>query len=134
MKNALLFLILLFVLSNISLASDCADKVKTYHQQQFEETYLKSQDLFFDMFINRENLLHHIFAYPEAAFGNLANINDNFIAYKMVRRAKKNGLTEADLLSVYEESLSSGELCKRLGEKYINPRKIRSFIYNKLDI
>jgi hypothetical protein len=116
------------------MSSECENKVIQFHQDNYKRTYEQAGDVFFEYFIQRENMLHHTFAYPEIAFNHLAEDDQNYIAAKMIKKAAKRGLTSQDIVKAYRDSLASGELCQALGEKYKRPRRIRAFIFKKLKI
>lgn len=130
-----LVLAFIFIVSTFQVkASECEQKVIEYHTTQYEQSYQKTQEAIFPYFILRENILFHTFAYPEIAFKEVANKDENYIAAKMIKRAAKKNKTAEDLIEAYRTALSTGELCDKLQEKYKRPRKIRSFLFKKLNI
>lgn len=134
MKSIILFGLIWSILLTSAMGSECEEKVINFHQDRYLKTYEQADDVLFDYFILCENMLHHTFAYPEIAFTHLADSEQNYIAAKMVKKAVKRGHTAQDIVKTYRKTMSSGELCQVLGEKYKRPRKIRAFIFKKLKI
>jgi hypothetical protein len=128
-----LILLLTLVSSSTFAASDCEQKVLGHYSSIYHGTYKAAMNTFLNNFVGRKNMLAHTFAYPKLAMGLMASWDENYIAASMVEKSEEKGISGNQLAEIYLESLKSGEACQVLGDNILKPRKLRSFILNKID-